>query len=154
MSLADEMMKDINRWRADTDNKIQTAAKKLQDEMYTEIESESPKREYPWNGGVRMEITSYNPLRKRQANHQPGDFNKGWVKSEVTLRNVGKVYAVRNKKYPQLTHLVNFKHVHKTWGRATGEIEGNQAHPDFVTEAQDKAAEKLKREIERILNNG
>lgn len=154
MSLADEIMKDINRWRADTDSKIQTAAERLQGEMFTEIENASPQREYPWNGGVRMEIESYTPLRKRQANHQPGGFNKGWVKSTVTLRNVGMVYAVRNKKYPQLTHLVNFKHMHKTWGRAAGEIDGNRTHPDFVTEAQDKAAEKLGREIERILNNG
>ena len=153
MSLADDMIRDINRWRADTNSKIQAAVDRIHDEMYADVVNTSPKREYPWNGGVRMEITSYNPLRKKQAKYQPGDFNNDWVKAKVNLRKVGTVNAVRNKQY-QLVHLVNFEHMHKSWGRATGEIEGNQAHPEFVTEAQDKAAEKLKREIERILNNG
>ena len=82
----------------------------------------------------------------------PGSFHAGWIKSTQSPKGKQKIYAVRNKTAPMLTHLVNFRHDHFSHKKYTGEINGNYENPEFVTKVQNEGIERFGKEIENILS--
>ena len=155
-TLGEQLMDSLTRYTHDKENEIAKAAAEIQKEMLNEITSTSPVLQYNHNGGVRRRNVS-----RRQKNSptkwgswgerfQPGRVRTGWVKStfKPKAENKEKIYAVRNKNTPQLIHLLNFDHDHKSHGEETGRVvHGTQ----FVTKVQDKGIEKFGKEIEDIL---
>ena len=158
-SLGEQLMNSLTRYTTDKEKEINAAALKIQKEMLSEVTAKSPVQDYTHNGGVRRRLMvrrSKNSPAKWGSwgdKFAPGKFRAGWIKSTMTSKAKSqKIYAVRNKAAPMLTHLVNFRHDHFAHGKFTGEINGNQQNPEFVTKVQNEGIEKFGNEIEKILN--
>lgn len=158
-TLGEQLTDSLTRYTTDKEKEIHKAALSIQKEMLSEVISRSPVQDYDHNGGVRRRIV-VRRMGKTPAKwgswgdrFSPGKFHAGWVKSTLSPKSKKeKIYAVRNKAVPNLTHLVNFEHLHYAHGKNTGEINGNEHDPKFVTNVQDKGIEKFGKEIEKILN--
>ena len=57
-AFGDAILQDINRWSGEKQDKLNKAAKKIQDQMLTELSegSTTPVRNYPHNNGTVMRI--------------------------------------------------------------------------------------------------
>ena len=158
-SLGEFLTDSLTRYTTDKEKEIHQAALSIQKEMLAEVISRSPVQNYSHNGGVRRRLVvrrSKNSPAKWgswEGRFSPGKFHAGWIKSTLSPKSKKeKIYAVRNKAVPNLTHLVNFRHSHFSHGKYTGEIPGNRRDPEFVTNVQDKGIEKFGNEIEKILS--
>ena len=156
-TLGEQLMDSLTRYTTDKEKEIHKAALSIQKEMLGEVISRSPVQDYDHNGGVRRRLmvrrSKNSPAKWGSWGEKfaPGKFRAGWVKSTMTPKAKSqKIYAVRNKAAPMLTHLVNFKHDHFAHGKFTGEINGNQQNPEFVTDVQNKGIENFGNEIEKM----
>lgn len=166
--VGDAILQDISKWTGEKEKQIQTAARKIRNEMRTDLEKEldkkspngtgTPVRNYPHNNGVVMRITVHRigsgkkaQNAKREAApeaYQPGAMRAGWVNAALRNKEGRYIIGVRNKTVPMLIHLVNFDHDLVTHGKRKGVVHGIR----FVTKVQDKGREKLDEEIKKILD--
>lgn len=158
-TLGEQLMDSLTRYTTDKEKELNAAAVKIQKEMLSEVTAHSPVQNYNHNNGVRRRLVvrrSKNSPAKWDSwgnKFAPGKFRAGWVKSTMTPKSKNqKIFAVRNKAEPMLTHLVNFRHGHFAHGKYTGEINGNRTDPEFVTKVQNEGIAKFGNEIEKILN--
>lgn len=157
-TLGEQLMDSLTRYTTEKEKEIHKAALSIQKDMLNEVIANSPKQDYQHNGGVRRKLIvrriGKTPAKWDSWGNKfaPGKFRAGWVKATMTPKKKDqKIYAVRNKAAPMLTHLVNFKHAHYAHGIYTGDINGNEKSPEFVTKVQDKGIERFGKEIENIL---
>ena len=156
-SLGEFLTDSLSRYTTEKEKEIHKAALEIQKDMLNQAAAKSPVQHYSHNGGERRRIivhrTKKSPAKYGSWGNRfsPGSFRAGWVKSTQSPKGKQKIYAVRNKKAPMLTHLVNFRHDHFSHKKYTGEINGNKLNPEFVTKIQNEGIEKFGREIEDIL---
>lgn len=155
-ALGDAILQDINRWSNEKQDKLNKAAKKIQDQMFRELSEgdATPVRNYPHNNGTVMRIVVHRgggvkKAVREKAEHQPGDIKAGWAKVTFKQKNGARIFGVRNKAYPKLIHLINFDHDVVSWGEDTGKTAKGSK---FVTKVQEKGQQKLDEEIKKILN--
>lgn len=135
MSMGEDMLRDIAMYAQSTVEDCQNIAKEVQEKMKTDI-------------------APVTPVGKGD---RGGHLRDGWTAATIRLRNssavtVGsstvnldsKLYAVRNRKKPQLVHLVNFPHRIVVHGQDTGR---KTAGNPFV----DRISEEGQRELDRRL---
>ena len=157
-SLGEFLTESLSRYTTEKEKEIHQVALKIQKEMLYEVSARSPVQNYPHNGGVRRRLvvrrSKKSPAKwgSWDDNFSPGKFRAGWIKSTLSPKGKQKIYAVRNKAFPMLTHLVNFRHAHFSHGKYTGDIDGNRSNNEFVTKIQNEGIEKFGKEIENILN--
>ena len=157
-SLGEFLTESLTRYTDEKEKEIHKAALEIQKDMLNEVIARSPVQDYTHNGGERRRIIVHR-MKNSPAKYgswgnkfSPGSFRAGWIKSTQSPKGKQKIYAVRNKTAPMLTHLVNFKHDHFSHKKYTGEINGNYENPEFVTKVQDEGIEKFGKEIENILS--
>lgn len=157
-SLGEFLTDSLSRYTTEKEKEIHKAALQIQKDMLSEIQTKSPVQNYTHNGGTRRKLI-VRRMGKTPAKwgswgnkFSPGSFRTGWIKSTLSPKGKQKVYAVRNKTAPMLTHLVNFKHDHFSHKHYTGTISGNRTNPEFVTKVQNEGIERFGNEIETILN--
>ena len=156
--LGDAILQDINRWSGQKQQEINTAARRIRNEMRPELETVTPVRNYPHNNGVVMRITVHRigsgkkaRRAKREAlpdEFQPGAMRSGWINATLKSKQGRYVVGVRNKTVPSLIHLVNFDHDLVSHGHRVGVVHGTS----FVDKVQEKGQQKFSEEAERILN--
>ena len=157
-SLGEFLVESLSRYTTEKEKEIHKAALQIQKEMLSEVQAKSPVQSYTHNGGTRRRIIVHrmknSPAKWGSWGNKfsPGSFRAGWIKSTLSPKGKQKVYAVRNKAAPMLTHLVNFKHSHFSHKHYTNDINGNKANPGFVTKVQNEGIERFGNEIENILN--
>ena len=157
-SLGEFLTESLSKYTTEKEKEIHQAALKIQKDMLNEVKNRSPVQDYSHNGGERRRIIVHR-MKKSPAKYgswgnkfSPGSFRAGWIKSTQSPKGKQKIYAVRNKTAPMLTHLVNFRHDHFSHKKYTGTIPGNRANPEFVTKVQDEGIERFGKEIKDILN--
>lgn len=152
--IGDAVLRDLKTWTDEKTEKVNKAAKKIQQEMKRQIEAATPVRDYPYNNGTVMRIIVHrggNVKRAvwQQAEHQPGAMKKGWTTVTLNKNYWKKIYGVRNKAYPSLIHLVNFDHDVVSHGEKTWRVVHGT---EFVTKVQKNGQDKLDAEIKKILS--
>ena len=156
--LGEQLMDSLTRYTTEKEKEINKAALSIQKDMLNEVIANSPKQDYQHNGGVRRRLIvrrmGKTPAKwgSWEDRFSPGKLRAGWIKSTMKPKAKNqKIFAVRNKALPHLVHLVNFRHAHYAHGIYTGDINGNEKNPEFVTKVQDKGIERFGKEIENIL---
>ena len=157
-TLGEQLMDSLTQYTTEKEKEINKAALNIQKDMLNEVISQSPVQDYQHNGGVRRRLIvrrmGKTPAKwgSWEDRFSPGKLRAGWIKSTMKPKAKNqKIFAVRNKALPHLVHLVNFKHAHYAHGIYTGEINGNEKNPEFVTKVQDKGIERFGKEIENII---
>ena len=157
-SLGEFLTDSLSRYTTEKEKEIHKAALQIQKDMLNEVQTKSPVQNYAHNGGTRRRLI-VRRMGKTPAKwgdwggkFSPGKFRAGWIKSTQSPKGKQKIYAVRNRAVPMLTHLVNFRHSHFAHKKYTGDINGNRTSPEFVTKVQNEGIEKFGKEIENILN--
>lgn len=155
--IGDAILQDISKWTGEKEKQIQTAARKIRNEMRTELETVTPVRNYPHNNGVVMRITVHRIGSGKKAQraereaaseaYQPGAMRAGWINATLRNKEGRYIIGVRNKTVPMLIHLVNFDHDLVTHGKRKGVVHGIR----FVTKVQDEGQKKLEEEIKKII---
>lgn len=83
---------------------------------------------------------------KKTSPKDKGNYKKTW-KSEIESERLGKKLTVYNSKYYSLTHLLEHGHAKVGGGRTAGSTKAIE----HIKPAQDKAVEKVVKEIRRRL---
>lgn len=156
--IGDAISQDISKWTGEKEKQVQTAARKIRNDMRTELEKVTPVRNYPYNNGVvrRIVVRRIGSGKKAQKAirenapdaYQPGAMRAGWINATLKNKDGRYVIGVRNKTVPMLIHLVNFDHDLVTHGKRKGVVHGIR----FVTKVQDEGQKKLGEEIQKILD--
>lgn len=93
--------------------------------------------------------TAVLELRARSMGHGWKNYARGWVyESKADKKGVRRM-ILYNKKYGQLTHLLEKDHVKVLWGKATGDIVKGRPH---IAPVNDMISEELPKAIEKALN--
>ena len=155
VQLGDAILQDISKWSGEKQEKITEAAKKIRNEMKSELRKVTPVRDYPHNNGVVMRIIVHRGGQVRKAkkekapdNRQPGSMRSGWANVNLKNKSGQTVFAVRNKNNPYIVHLVNSGHKLKSHNKSAGFVQGNR----FVDKVQKNGQDKLDAEIKKILS--
>ena len=148
-SLGEFLTDSLSRYTTEKEKEIHKAALQIQKEMLSEVQAKSPVQNYTHNGGTRRRIVVHrmknSPAKWGSWGNKfsPGSFSAGWIKSTQSPKGKHKIYVVRDKAVPMLTHLVNFRHSHFAHKKYTGDINGNRTSPEFVTKVQNDGIERF-----------
>ena len=153
--IGDAILQDVQKWSGAKQNEINSAARKIRNQMKAKLDETTPVQDYPYNNGVVMRIVVHRrkniPAVKEvaSADRQPGAMKSGWA--NATLKNAEGRYVigVRNKTLPTVVHLVNFDHDVFSHKRFTGTVYHGSG---FVDKVQDWGQEELDKEIKKILD--
>ncbi|MGI5949729.1 HK97 gp10 family phage protein [Peptoniphilus sp.] len=99
---------------------LESAAQKVADDAVKELKSSSPKK--------------------------TGKYAGGWGKEESKMATRSRSYTIYNKKYANLTHLLEFGHAKVNGGRV--------AAKPHIAAVEQKAMKDLEDEIKRGIENG
>lgn len=137
MSLGNDILMGIKGYCSENLEKIDSAANALMKKMKNDVTADTPTGE--GRGGAHLKsgwaAKAYGAVGRRVGSDK---FD-------------GAVYVVRNKKKPQLVHLLNFPHEKVLWGKRVG----GMVDPVMdMPEIRDRYQDELNKEIERILSNG
>ena len=153
--IGDAILQDIQKWSGEKQEEINSAARKIRNQMKSKLEETTPVQDYPYNNGVVMQITVHRhgdtPAVKEPAPayRQPGAMAKGWTNATLKNKSGRFVIGVRNKNLPTVVHLVNFDHDVFSHKRFTGTVYHGTG---FVDKVQDWGQEELDKEIKQILD--
>ncbi len=153
-TLGDQIYKDILAYTNDVVRKADKAAKEIQRQMVPMATNASPVRQYSTHTQEVSNITVHrSPPAVRRAVHrkapekfQPGYFRSGWTVGTIAIAN-GKLYGVRNKHMPTVTHLINFDHDLVVHGIRNGVVHGS----GFVDAVQEWAERELDKRLSEFL---
>lgn len=154
-TLGEQIYTDMLAYTEDVLQKADRAAKDIQRQMLPMAESASPVRRYSTHTQVVSNITVHRKpptvLRavhqKAADKYQPGYFKSGWAKGTIKIDG-GRLYGVRNKHMPTVTHLLNFDHDLVVHGVRSGSVNGT----GFVDAVQEWAEQEFDSRLSEFLD--
>ena len=136
MSIGEEIARDIAKYAMTTIEDCEEIAKDVQEKMKSDIVPVTPVGRGDRKGHLKDGWTA--------ATVRIGDHTATSILNSSAINLDRKLYAVRNRKKPQLVHLVNFPHRIVVHGQDTGRM---TAGNPFV----DRISEEGQRELDRRL---
>lgn len=129
MSIGEQMSRDIIGWSKEFQAELKNEMMSLQNQMIMDAAAGTPTAE---RGTLK---------------YPPGTMKAAWGKGTLVNTDARFVTGVRNRKMPQVVHLITKPRVHYSHGKATGTLQGD----DFIGRISEKYQNLLNEYIEKKL---